>query len=312
MPSSNTITSTDILTASAGLTISSAAWNTHAGIWRGHLLPVDASASAAADNTYDLGSSSYRWRNLYTAGDLSVATVSQTISSTTGAFSFGSQHMVLCNANGGAFSVTLPAAANVTGRTIALKKTDSTFNLITVDGNGSETIDSTTTTYLSTENECLYLISDGTNWQKKHRYIDGKVSTWTPTGTWSTNVAFSGKMWREGKFGNFEVNINVTGGVTTAGLAINMPTGLNIDTTYLYQTTSGQVCVGLGSYIDVGSASYQGVVVYGSTSTVNPVALLANATYAYSAGLSGSVPHTWANTDFLRVTYKVPIIGWES
>lgn len=64
MPSTDTITSTDLLFATPGLTVTSAKWNAHAAIYRGHLLPVDGSVSAAANNVYDLGSSTYKWRNV--------------------------------------------------------------------------------------------------------------------------------------------------------------------------------------------------------------------------------------------------------
>jgi hypothetical protein len=78
MPSSNTITSTDLTTFAARTDILSAKMNTNFSIWRGHNLPVDASTSAAADAAYDLGSTSYRWRALYLSGGLNAASMSVT------------------------------------------------------------------------------------------------------------------------------------------------------------------------------------------------------------------------------------------
>ena len=73
-------------------------------------------------------------------------------------------HVVLCNASGGAFTVTLPASSGVLGRIYHIKKTDSSANAVTVDGNSSETIDGGTTATISTEFESIMIICDGSNW----------------------------------------------------------------------------------------------------------------------------------------------------
>ena len=45
--------------------------------------------------------------------------------------------LILCDATSAAFTVTLYSAVGNKGRKIAVKKTDSSANAITVDGNGS-------------------------------------------------------------------------------------------------------------------------------------------------------------------------------
>jgi|GEM_PF-4943119 len=72
--------------------------------------------------------------------------------------------VLVCDATGGAFTVTLPAAATVTGSSISVKKTDVSANAVTVDGNASETLDGATTLSLSTQYEAVTLWSDGSNW----------------------------------------------------------------------------------------------------------------------------------------------------
>jgi hypothetical protein len=72
-------------------------------------------------------------------------------------------YQVLVNATGGAVTVVLPAAANNTGRDIDVKKTDSSANAVTVDGNGAETIDGSATKVISTQNVNYTFRSDGTN-----------------------------------------------------------------------------------------------------------------------------------------------------
>jgi hypothetical protein len=72
--------------------------------------------------------------------------------------------VLLCDATGGAFTVTLPAAAGVTGQSISVKKTDASANAVTVDGNGAETIDGAATLALATRYAAVTLWSDGSNW----------------------------------------------------------------------------------------------------------------------------------------------------
>lgn len=71
---------------------------------------------------------------------------------------------VLCNAAGGAFTVTLPTAAGVTGKRFTLKRTSASNN-VTVDGAGSETIDAAATKTLGAQHAAITIESDGTNWQ---------------------------------------------------------------------------------------------------------------------------------------------------
>lgn len=72
--------------------------------------------------------------------------------------------VVLVDASGGAVTITLPAADLHSGRIYDVKKIDSSANAVTVDGNGSETIDDATTQTLSSQYASLRIISDGTEW----------------------------------------------------------------------------------------------------------------------------------------------------
>lgn len=72
--------------------------------------------------------------------------------------------MVLCDASGGAFTVTLPTAASASGKEVTVKKTDASANAVTVDGNGSETIDGALTSALSSQWDSVVVVSNGSNW----------------------------------------------------------------------------------------------------------------------------------------------------
>lgn len=63
MPSSATITTFYTFTANTKARASQV--NANFDIFRGHILPVSPNTQTAINNTYDLGSSEYRWRTLY-------------------------------------------------------------------------------------------------------------------------------------------------------------------------------------------------------------------------------------------------------
>lgn len=65
MPSSATITSSDLIDFQPKTVIKSAEVDGNFSIWRGHNLPVNPNTSAAADSTYDLGSTEYKWETLH-------------------------------------------------------------------------------------------------------------------------------------------------------------------------------------------------------------------------------------------------------
>lgn len=75
----------------------------------------------------------------------------------------GGDYVSLCDASGGAFTVTLPTAADHAGQAYYIKKIDSSANAITVDGNGS-TIDGDATADIPAQYEAWKLVSDGSNW----------------------------------------------------------------------------------------------------------------------------------------------------
>jgi hypothetical protein len=71
--------------------------------------------------------------------------------------------MVLCDANGGAFAVTLPNVSGAIGWTTTIKKTDASANAITVTRSGSSTIDGANTVVLSAQYRSVTVRCDGTN-----------------------------------------------------------------------------------------------------------------------------------------------------
>lgn len=103
-------------------------------------------------------------------------------------------------------------------------------NTVTIDGDGSETIDGDTTFGLFTKNETLSLVSDGANWQVlEHRTKTGLVKfvpVFTGLGT-PTNVDF---WWtRQGDEIFVRGTLNV-GTATATPPLVSLPNGMTLDT----------------------------------------------------------------------------------
>lgn len=68
-------------------------------------------------------------------------------------------------ASSAAMTLTLPTAVGCTGKQFTIKKTDPGLsNIITIDGNSTETIDGFQTVSLGRENEAITIVSNGSNW----------------------------------------------------------------------------------------------------------------------------------------------------
>lgn len=72
--------------------------------------------------------------------------------------------VILGDCTSNAITVTLPAAASSASKYFNIKKTDSSGNSITIDGNGAETIDGGATASITTQYESLTIVCDGTEW----------------------------------------------------------------------------------------------------------------------------------------------------
>lgn len=98
-------------------------------------------------------------------GAVTLKSVAYSISSKTANYTVvATDSTLLGDASGGAFTFTLPTAASMTGRVFIFKKTDTSSNAITIDGNGSETIEGATTFLLAAQGDCIWIQSTGTEW----------------------------------------------------------------------------------------------------------------------------------------------------
>jgi hypothetical protein len=98
--------------------------------------------------------------------DITVNPVTHNITTITADYTISDQGVILGDATGGNITVTMLAAQLIKGVQYMIKKIDSSVNTVTIDGNGSETIDGATTLVLSTQYDSAIIISDGTNLHK--------------------------------------------------------------------------------------------------------------------------------------------------
>jgi hypothetical protein len=73
-------------------------------------------------------------------------------------------NVVSVDASGGARTITLPTAVDIGGRQYTIRKLDSSGNAVTIDGNGSETINGATTKVLAAQYDVATIISNNANW----------------------------------------------------------------------------------------------------------------------------------------------------
>lgn len=217
-------------------------------------------------------------------------------------------HIINGSASGGAWTLTLPTVASASGYEFTIIKGDSSANAITIDGNGSETIQGSLTRKLSTQYESLTIYSNGSEWLiKEHSYPRGWVS-FTPTGSWVSNTTYLGMRRRVGDSMEIIYQLNLTGAPTSTPLTLTIPSSLTIDTAKLPSTDTNQT-LGICTLLDTGTLNYnQGKVQYASTTTVQPHY---NATASESQGVTQSAPFTFASGDRVYVRVLVPITNWE-
>lgn len=71
-------------------------------------------------------------------------------------------NVLLCDASGGAITITLYSPTLEVGRSLYIKKTDSTGNTITIDPSAN-TIDGYDEVIILHQNESLHILCDGSN-----------------------------------------------------------------------------------------------------------------------------------------------------
>lgn len=260
--------------------------------------PVSAGTSTYVLQTDGAGVTSWVSRSVY-----SKSAKTTTYSAT------GNDDVISVDASGGSWTLSLPAAASNTGKILTIVRTDQTLaNAVTIDGNASETINGSTTRKLATQYESYTIQCDGSNWIILQHYIPGAWTSFTPTGSWSSNVGYYGDWRRIGDSLTCSFAIQLSGAPTAAGLTVNLPSGLTIDTAKIPNTDVYQN-LGTSTLLDSGTANYPlGKIQYSSTTAV---AIHYTASLSDSQLITSTAPITFASGDRVYGNFTVPISGWE-
>lgn len=237
-----------------------------------------------------------------------------------------SDDLILCDATSAAFTVTLPTASGIQGHVVRIKKTDSTFNLVTLATTSSQTIDGVTTRKIATQNEQLVVCSDGTNWQIIERRIPSGVTITTTTITGITTNPTKGTVSADrfewSRVGD-KMFIHVQYVQTAAGVAgsgtylFTIPNSLQIDTSKTNVSSSAVNNVGRGKISN--NSGSQGpstipihIVPYNSTSLAIEYTDASSSDLLTDTGYVSSSTYGLGSTN-LTITFNaiVPISGWE-
>lgn len=93
-----------------------------------------------------------------------VTTVNTVVSKTTTYTATANDETILMSASGGAWTLSLPAAASVRGKKYHLAINAASANAVTIDPNSTETVCGQTTVAMLGNGDAMTIQSDGTNW----------------------------------------------------------------------------------------------------------------------------------------------------
>lgn len=215
-----------------------------------------------------------------------------------------------CNATTAAFTLNLPTVGIDTGRTHTLKKTDSTLNVVTIDG-------SVFSTTLNTKDEAITVYFDGSDWVLLKRDIpmawfdaSPMVVTGSITNPTKGTMAKDFRRWRrEGSFARVRWEYKQTA-AGTAGSGIylySLPTGLTIDSARISTSDANRGTTYCGNgmnnnhYFSVFCNSSTNVFLSTQT-TVGGSPVMTNMGSAYGAFSNATIDNGWE--------ILVPVVGW--
>lgn len=216
---------------------------------------------------------------------------------------------VFVNATGGAKTITLPAASAMSGEELYIQKTDTSFNAVAVTRAGADTIDGATALNLNTYGEWVLLRSTGTGWVTLDwGYFEGKVA-FTPTGLFVANTTYTGYWFRRGNTIHVEWYLAFAGAPTATFLAVNLPSGVTIDTAKLLSTTGKLPLPSSGGLYDLSATTTY--VLYAAYNSTTSVLVHYDSGTGTMIALSNTAPVTIANGDYMSVSVaSIPVSGW--
>lgn len=136
-------------------------------------------------------------------------------------------------------------------------------------------------------------------------------TSWTPTGSWSSNTTYVGRWRRVADTAEYDVAVDTSGAPNVTTLSINLPSGHVIDTAKLASTTDNQL-QSSGATNPATSNQYPANVQYNTTTSVLATALIGSASTNVRNAISDVIPATFGAGGTVRVSWKAPIVGWKA
>lgn len=212
-------------------------------------------------------------------------------------------------------TLTLPTVGDNENRLIKIMKVDSGTGYVTIDGEGSETINGALTNKVSMQYEALYVQADDTGsfWYITNRQFNRtpqNIAITTAGGGFGTATNTFYQITRLGKFAHLQGRLT-TGTVTGAAAALFLPAGYTLDSNHLSTNASG-IRLGTWEYI-TGTALFSGSNVWGPLffdgSDTGTIYFSIQATGgAYKKELGNS---SFGNATPLTFNCQIPIAEWE-
>ena len=129
-------------------------------------------------------------------------------------------------------------------------------------------------------------------------------TSFTPTGTWTTNTTYTGWHFANGKELTIRYRLALSGAPNATFLNLNIPGGFTVDTSVL---PAGTVALkGNVSMFD-GAAFYAGAPTFGGSTIGVQFYLLSGGTNQVYAAVNQAVPFTFGASDLVNVIATVPI-----
>jgi hypothetical protein len=220
-----------------------------------------------------------------------------------------SDDIINLDATGGAFTLTLYDPASNSGKQLVLTKTDTSTNAITL---GSFNINGASRK-LCTEQESVTIYSDGTAWRVRAHTYKTDSTSWTATGSWNSNVTYSGFYYRVGgRLKGFQkIVCGAVPGPAATNLSITLP--FTMDTAQINDTSAGLQKVGDVQILDAGVQFYPSIASYNSSTTILINTSNSAGTFTSSVGTANSTsgtPISFGASDEVLVQFDVPIVDW--
>lgn len=262
-------------------------------------LPVAVPTKTGMVMTFDASAvGTFRYTNKLTASKTTTYTVTT------------DETYVPCDATAGAFTVTLPPVSGNSGFQVTIIKTDSSSNAVTVDGDGSETINGSTSTLLYTQYEALTLICDGTVW-----LIDSRRTAFVATETWTDNQTNATTSVMLSRVGNqlFVTGVISYTGTSNAAIELTIPAAYTADATAYATVATSDYTIGQLVFLDASiPTSYPGWVrLVGNVNTLR-FRFGDTSTGTGQASLGSTNPVTFANGDKVSFNAAWIVSGWAS